>query len=82
MKTTLEIADELLRRTKAAAALRGESLEDFVTEALEAHLDRERDQSSRPGWRAVFGQAQPAEVEPIDQVVGDELQRVDPDDWR
>lgn len=32
MKTTLEIPDDLYRRTKATAALRGESLKDFVTE--------------------------------------------------
>ncbi len=82
MKTTLEIPEELFRRTKATAAMRGESLKEFVTEALEAHLDREPGQSSRPGWRAVFGQAQAAEVESIDRIVGRELERVDPDEWR
>ncbi len=82
MKTTLEIPDELFRRTKATAAIRGESLKDFVTEALEAHLDREPGDNVRPGWRAVFGQARRAEVERIDRIVSNELERVDPDDWR
>ena len=82
MKTTLEIPDELFRRTKATAAMRGESLKDFVTEALEAHLDSEPGATSRPGWRAVFGQAQAAEVESIDRIVGRELEHVDPDEWR
>jgi len=82
MKTTLEIPDDLFRRTKAEAALRGESLKDFVTEALQAHLERGADKAAPGGWRSVFGQARREEVDPVDAVVAAELEKVDPDEWR
>lgn len=82
MKTTLEIPDDLFRRTKAEAALRGESLKDFVTEALQAHLERPAGGAPPRGWRSVFGQARREEVEPVDAVVAAEFESVDPDEWR
>ncbi len=36
MKTTLELPDELFRKAKATAALRGETLTSLFAEALEA----------------------------------------------
>jgi nitroimidazol reductase NimA-like FMN-containing flavoprotein (pyridoxamine 5'-phosphate oxidase superfamily) len=83
VKTTLEIPDDLFRRTKSVAALRGESLKEFVTEALEAHLEQQAGGASSPrGWRSVFGQARPEEVESVDAVIAEELERVEPDEWR
>ena len=83
MKTTLEIPDELFRKTKATAALRGESLKDFVMEALEAQLERlVAGDSSVRGWRSVFGQARKEEVEPVDAKVAEEFERIDPTEWR
>ena len=82
MKTTLEIPDDLFRRTKATAALRGESLKDFVTEALQAQLERQVTGESSRGWRSVFGKARREDVEPIDAVVAGELEVINPDEWR
>lgn len=83
MKTTLEIPDDLFRQTKAVAALRGESLKDFVTEALQTHLERQTTGASpQRGWRSVFGQAQREEVEPIDAIITEEFEHVEPDEWR
>jgi hypothetical protein len=82
VKTTLEIPDDLFRRTKAEAALRGESLKNFVTEALQAHLDRPANDASPRGWRSVFGQARREEVQPVDAVIATELENVDPDEWQ
>jgi hypothetical protein len=83
MKTTLEIPDDLFRRTKATAALRGESLKELVCEALEAHLERRLANDSSPrGWRSVFGQARQEEVEEIDAIVSAEFERIDPTEWR
>jgi hypothetical protein len=83
MKTTLEIPDDLFKRTKATAAMRGESLKEFVTEALNEHLRRQTTSDSTPrGWRSVFGQARREEVESVDRVVAEEFERVNPDDWR
>ena len=83
MKTTLEIPDDLFKRAKATAAMRGESLKDFVTEALQEHLERQTASGSRQrGWRSVFGQARREEVESVDAVVAEEFGQVDPDEWR
>lgn len=72
MKTTLEIPDELFRRTKAMAAMRGESLKDFVTAAIRAHvLSQAAQEPSHAGWRSVFGQARPEEVAEIDGFVAE-----------
>ena len=82
MKVTIEIPDDLFKRAKAMAAIRGESLKDFVTEALRAHVERRAGRASaRQGWRSVFGQAQREEVEPVDKMVAEEFERVDPDEW-
>ena len=83
VKTTIEIPDALFRQTKAAAAIRGESLKEFVTAALRAHVEM---QASGPqeerGWRRVFGRARPGDVDEIERIVAEELERVDPDAWR
>ena len=39
MKTTVEVPDELYRRAKAMAALRGRKLKDLVEEGLRLVLD-------------------------------------------
>jgi hypothetical protein len=83
MKTTLEIPDDLFKKSKAMAAMRGESLKDFVTEALQKHLGAQTagDLSQR-GWRSVFGQARQEEVATVDAVVAEEFERIEPDEWR
>lgn len=82
VKTTLEIPDDLFKRTKATAAMRGESLKDFVTEALQAHLERQATGDSLRGWRSVFGQARREDVDMVDAVVAEEFEQVEPDEWR
>ena len=83
MKTTIELDDDLFRRTKAEAALRGQSLKDLFTAALRDYLG-ETGGSSREratGWRSVFGVADAAMIGPVDAAVTEEFGRVDPDDW-
>jgi hypothetical protein len=71
MKTTLEIPDDLFRQTKAMAALRGATLKDFITEALQAYLELQTPGASSPrGWRSVFGQARREEVKEVDAIIG------------
>jgi hypothetical protein len=57
MKTTLELPDQLLRKAKATAAERGQSLNEFVTQALrnQLALDSERIHASEPAWMEGFG---------------------------
>ena len=82
MKTTIEVPDELFRQTKATAALRGESLKEFVTAALRAQLERQAPGgSTRSGWRSVYGEADREEVEEIDALVAEEFGRVEPEEW-
>ena len=57
MKTTLEIPDPLFRQAKATAAERGQSLEDFFTDALRDKLTTATDagRDTEPGWMKGFG---------------------------
>lgn len=83
MRTTIEIPDSLFRRSKAAAALRGESLKDLVSAALRAYLSGHGgDAPSQSGWRSVFGRARREDVESVEAILADEFERIDPDDWK
>jgi len=48
MKTTVEIPDDLYRRAKAEAALRGRKLEDLVEEGLRLVLESPHTTRGRP----------------------------------
>jgi hypothetical protein len=83
VKTTIEIPDDLLRRTKATAAMAGETLKEFVTAAIRERLQRSsKAVPTSTGWRAVFGLATREEVAEVDEVVARDLEQVDPSDWR
>ena len=82
MKTTIDIADDLFRRTKATAALQGKSLKEFIATALGFYLDRQVAEDATPsGWRSVFGAVRAEDVEPIDAILDEEFERVDPNEW-
>ena len=46
MKTTVEVSDDLYRRAKSEAALRGRKLKDLVEEGLRLVLETPRDNAS------------------------------------
>jgi hypothetical protein len=48
MKTTVELSDELFRRAKAEAALRGRKFKDLVEEGLRLVLEAPRGERGRP----------------------------------
>ena len=48
MKTTVDVPDDLYRRAKAEAALRGRKLKDLVEEGLRLVLDAPRNAGRRP----------------------------------
>jgi len=77
MKLTLDIPADLVRRIRTTLA-REEGFDDFVIEALHAHL------GARPttGWRSVFGRAAREEIDQVDAAVAEDLESVDPDEWR
>jgi hypothetical protein len=56
MKTTIEIPDPLFRKVKSHAAQRGQTLKEFVTDALKARLETQSgDDPRNPPWMAGFG---------------------------
>lgn len=57
MKTTLDIPDPLFRKAKSKAAERGQSLKQFVTEALDEKLSPKvgNARPAEPEWMQGFG---------------------------
>ena len=49
MRTTVELPDDLLRRAKAVAALRGIKLKDLITSCLEKGLSSPENEPQKSG---------------------------------
>ena len=58
MKTTVEFPDPLFRKAKSKAAERGQSLKEFLTEALQEKLGAKSGNlpSGQPAWMSGFGE--------------------------
>jgi hypothetical protein len=92
MKTTVEIPDALFRKAKATAAERGISLRDLLTDAVREHLRRNAGDSSNkpaapappPAWMNAFGGLRQLHKETtrINQVLEQEFEQIDEDEWR
>ena len=83
MKTTVEIPDTLYRQLKARAALKGQTIKDFMVEAVRAKLDDDRAKpKKKTGWEAAFGAADPKDVAELQRIIDEEFSKVDPDDWK
>jgi hypothetical protein len=83
MKTTLEIPDPLFRRAKSRAAAQGQSLKQFVTEALEQKLGSSpRSATSEPQWMQGFGKLRRlrGETQRIQARLEEAFEVVDPED--
>ncbi len=57
MKTTIEVSDDLYRRAKAEAALRGRKLTDLVAEGLRLVLETPREKPGRRSLAAMMKSA-------------------------
>jgi len=57
MKTTIELPDDLYRRAKATAALRGRKLKDLVEEGLRLVLESHHKASARPSLAGLMKRA-------------------------
>lgn len=84
MKTTLDIPDPVFRRAKASAALRGISLRQIVTEALEEKLAAatRSESSTPPAWMTGFGELAELgdESRRIDALIRKEFETLEPED--
>ena len=84
MKTTLELPDQLFRKAKATAAERGQSLKEFVTEALRDKLNDGRTHAGEPPWMQGFGKLRHLHKETvrIQSLIDEEFETIEPEDRR
>jgi hypothetical protein len=84
MKTTMEIPDVLFRRAKSKAAERGQTLKEFVTEALQEKLAPSRSTagSGEPEWMRGFGKLRHLhrETARIQERIHEAFEVVEPED--
>jgi hypothetical protein len=80
MKTTVEIPDTLYRQLKARAALEGQTVKDFLVDAVRAKLAISKPKSKqKTGWQAVYGAADPKEIAELQRIIDEEFSRIDPE---
>jgi hypothetical protein len=84
MKTTIEVPDLLFRKVKSKAAERGQTLREFVSEALQEKLAPRRS-TTRPGepeWMKGFGKLRRLhkETERIQERIQEAFEVVEPED--
>jgi hypothetical protein len=88
MKTTVELPDQLFRKAKAKAkaAERGQSLNEFITEALRDKLvlDSGRARAEEPAWMQGFGKLKRLHEETVrvQSVIDQEFEAVEPEHRR
>jgi hypothetical protein len=84
MKTTIEIPDTLFRRVKSKAAERGQTLKEFVGEALQEKLASRRSPppAGEPEWMQGFGKLRRLrkETERIQDRIREAFEVVEPED--
>jgi len=84
MKTTLELPDLLFRKAKATAAERGQSLKEFVTEALRDKLSLDSGVAGEPEWMQGFGKLKHLHRETVrlQSLIDEEFEVIEPEDRR
>ena len=80
MKTTVEIPDRLYRQLKALAALKGQTIKAFFTDAVREKLAAEqppkKNNKKVSGWRSVFGKADKKDMEELQRIIDEEFKKV------
>jgi hypothetical protein len=86
MKTTFELPDQLFRKAKATAAERGQSLKEFVTEALrdKLSLGSGHARADEPAWMQGFGKLKHLHKETlrVQSIIDQEFEVIEPEDRR
>ena len=84
MKTTIEIPDVLFRRAKSKAAERGQTLKEFVSEALQEKLASRMGttRSGDPEWMQGFGKLRHlhSETARVQERIREAFEVVEPED--
>lgn len=84
MKTTLELPTSTLRKVKATAARKGQSMTAYVTSALEAKLARDTTLVSEKPWMQCAGALKDdiQAISEITQRIEAEFKSVRAEDWQ
>ena len=84
MKTTLEIPDGVFRRVKSTAALQGQTLKDFITEAVTEKLKKAGKKAAERGWRPLFGafKKESGAIRRVQKVIDEEFSKINLEDWK
>ena len=84
MKTTIDVRDDVLRRAKARAALRGEPLSHFIEVSLERALrDEDPNSSSWADWALSLPPVPSKSVVELNETRrGADFRPIDPEMWR
>jgi hypothetical protein len=84
MKTTLNLRDDLVRRAKARAALRGQPLARYIEEGLEQRLDKEEVQPIRMDqWLESLPEVPVSAAKSLHAVVdADDFREIDEGMWQ
>ncbi|MCC6586593.1 MAG: hypothetical protein IT168_07740 [Bryobacterales bacterium] len=82
MRTEWEIPDALLREAESAAAQKGISLPQFVSETLAEKLGFHHASEERP-WMRSFGKLRDLREETarINALIEEAFEQIDPEDW-
>jgi hypothetical protein len=83
MKTTVEIPDHLFRKAKSKAAERGQTLKEFMTEALKDKLRKPGEAGwGEPEWMKGFGKLRRLgrETARIQKRIDDAFEVIEPED--
>lgn len=84
MKTTLNLRDDLVRRAKARAALRGQPLARYIEEGLEQRLLQDESRSiTAESWLDSLPEVPAAAVEVLEKTLSDDdFRPIDREMWR
>ena len=82
MKTTLEIPDQIFRKAKATAGALGIPLREYITLAVTEKLSKESRLQSKP-WLECAGELAHLHGETlrIQQIIAEEFEHIEPEDW-
>lgn len=83
MKTTVDLPGSLLREAKAVAARRGQTLRDFVAEAMNEKLHAPAAPGEKP-WMKHFGALSKLrkETRRIEEIIEKEFEAINPKEWQ
>ena len=84
MKTTINLQDDILRRTKARAALRGQPLAHYMEECLEQKLAHDESlDGSLKEWINSLPKVSPDAISDLEKnISGDDFRAIEEDMWK